>query len=67
MKVKPDYGEKEASPEDTTLLVVGTSLDQPEKIVVRIDDAKSGEFLAFVKLTKERARAIGERLLELSK
>ena len=67
METKPDYEKKIADADDTALLVVGTSLDEPEKIIVRIDDAKSGEKLAFVKLTKLRASIIGARLIELSK
>lgn len=62
----PDYEEKIADVDDTALLVIGFAETDLNVIVVRIDDVKSGEQFAYVRLSKARARTAGEHLLELS-
>jgi CHASE2 domain-containing sensor protein len=55
-----------ASDEDTALLVIGKAEDDPDIIIVRIDE-RSGEQLAYVRLTQKRAKDAINALIALIK
>lgn len=52
------------SDDDTAILVVGPAENDPKKIVFRIDDAKTSELLAYVRLDQERAKAVAYHILD---
>lgn len=53
------------SDDDAAILVVGPAENDPTKIVFRIDDAKTTEQLAYVRLDRDRARNIANHILDL--
>ena len=53
------------SDDDTAILVVGPAENDPSKIVFRIDDAKTGEQFAYVKLGRNSAKTITKHLMDL--